>query len=53
MCIRDSSYAGPEQFASFLSRTDLLVCLLPATEATRGILNRDTFACLVYTSRCV
>ncbi|AMG37917.1 2-hydroxyacid dehydrogenase [Achromobacter xylosoxidans] len=38
------SYAGPDQFASFLSRTDLLVCLLPATEATRGILNRDTFA---------
>ncbi|WP_241076311.1 2-hydroxyacid dehydrogenase, partial [Achromobacter insuavis] len=38
------SYAGPEQFPEFLSRTDLLVCLLPATEATRGILNRDTFA---------
>ncbi|WP_241118956.1 2-hydroxyacid dehydrogenase, partial [Achromobacter xylosoxidans] len=38
------SYAGPDQFPEFLSRTDLLVCLLPATEATRGILNRDTFA---------
>jgi glyoxylate/hydroxypyruvate reductase A len=28
---------------SFLRRTEILVCLLPATEATRGILNLDLF----------
>lgn len=38
------SYAGQAQFGEFLSRTDLLVCLLPATESTRGILNHTTFA---------
>jgi glyoxylate/hydroxypyruvate reductase A len=38
------SYAGQEQFARFLANTDLLVCLLPATDATRGILNRTTLA---------
>jgi glyoxylate/hydroxypyruvate reductase A len=29
---------------AFLKRTDVLVCLLPLTPATRGILNRETFA---------
>ncbi|CAB3724655.1 Glyoxylate/hydroxypyruvate reductase A [Achromobacter animicus] len=38
------SYAGQEQFTQFLANTDLLVCLLPATDATRGILNRDTLS---------
>ena len=38
------SYAGQEQFGEFLARTDLLVCLLPATEATRGILNSATLS---------
>ncbi|CAB3687037.1 MAG: 2-hydroxyacid dehydrogenase [Achromobacter pulmonis] len=38
------SYAGQAQFGEFLAGADLLVCLLPATDATRGILNRDTFA---------
>ncbi len=38
------SYAGQEQFAQFLASTDLLVCLLPATEVTRGILNRTTLS---------
>ncbi len=37
-------YAGPEQLDAFLAGTDILVCLLPATEATRGILDADTFA---------
>src|SRR5258708_10148493 len=30
----------------FLARTDILVCLLPHTDATRHILNRDLFALL-------
>ncbi len=38
------SYAGQEQFGQFLANTDLLVCLLPATDATRGILNRATLS---------
>ncbi|MEN4917113.1 glyoxylate/hydroxypyruvate reductase A [Achromobacter spanius] len=38
------SYAGQEQFGEFLANTDLLVCLLPATDSTRGILNRDTLS---------
>ena len=35
-------YAGP-QLGEFLARTDVLVCLLPLTPQTRGILNRKTF----------
>lgn len=31
---------------AFLACTDLLICLLPLTEQTRGILGRDTFAAL-------
>lgn len=38
------SYAGQEQFGEFLGNTDLLVCLLPATEATKGILNTTTMS---------
>ncbi|WP_407849629.1 2-hydroxyacid dehydrogenase [Bordetella petrii] len=38
------SYAGPQQLDIFLARTDILVCLLPGTEATRGILGAATFA---------
>lgn len=37
-------YAGAENLPQFLSRTDILVCLLPLTDATRHILNRDLFA---------
>jgi glyoxylate/hydroxypyruvate reductase len=33
-------YAGPQQLDAFLARTDVLVCLLPATAETDGILNR-------------
>jgi glyoxylate/hydroxypyruvate reductase len=32
-------FAGAEELDSFLARTDLLVCLLPATKETDGILN--------------
>lgn len=35
-------YAGAEEQAEFLKNTDVLVCLLPLTDATRGILNKET-----------
>jgi glyoxylate/hydroxypyruvate reductase len=41
-----AAFAGDAELASFLARTDILVCLLPLTPATRGILNRRTFALL-------
>ena len=37
-------FSGENQFAAFLARTDILVCLVPLTPQTRGILNRRTFA---------
>ena len=37
-------YAGESQLSEFLARTDVLVCLLPLTPQTRGILNRRTFS---------
>ena len=36
-------YAGEAELNEFLARTDVLVCLLPLTPQTRGILNRQTF----------
>ncbi|MEO1199745.1 MAG: glyoxylate/hydroxypyruvate reductase A [Pseudomonadota bacterium] len=36
-------YAGDDGLTAFLKRTDILVCLLPDTPGTRGILNRDLF----------
>jgi len=39
-------YYGEDQFASFLRQTDILICLLPLTDETRGILNADLFALL-------
>lgn len=39
-------YAGAEQLPAFLARTDILICLLPLTRETRGILCRETFALL-------
>jgi len=41
-----ATFAGEAEFAPFLARTDILVCLLPLTPATRGILNRRTFSLL-------
>jgi glyoxylate/hydroxypyruvate reductase A len=38
-----ASYAGDAALDEFLSRANILVCLLPLTPATRCILNRDTF----------
>lgn len=37
-------YAGAEEMPDFLARTDILVCLLPLTDETRGILDADLFA---------
>ena len=38
------SFHGADGLAPFLARSEILVCLLPLTQATEGILNRDTFA---------
>ncbi len=38
------SYAGMGELDAFLAATDILVCLLPLTPDTRGILNKTTFA---------
>ncbi len=37
-------YSGTEGLAAMLARTDILICLLPLTDTTRGILNIGTFA---------
>jgi len=39
-------FYGEDRLASSLSRTDNLVCLLPLTEAMRGILSADLFSLL-------
>ncbi|MGJ4943437.1 2-hydroxyacid dehydrogenase [Bradyrhizobium sp. HKCCYLS1011] len=37
-------YAGADALPDFLAHTDILICLLPLTEETRGILNQALFA---------
>jgi len=37
-------YAGAEQFGEFLAETRVLVCLLPLTAETDGVLNRNTLS---------
>ena len=37
-------HRGTDGLTPFLSDTNILICLLPLTPATRNILNRDTFA---------
>lgn len=39
-------FAGGAALDTFLARTDVLVCLLPLTDATRGVLDRRVFAAL-------
>lgn len=36
-----TAYAGPQTLKAFLREPDVLVCLLPLTDATRGLLNRE------------
>jgi glyoxylate/hydroxypyruvate reductase len=37
-------FAGAGELESFLAQADILICLLPLTPATEGILNRETFS---------
>ena len=39
-----ATFHGPSGLDPFLARTEILVCLLPLTKATRGILNASLFA---------
>ena len=43
-------FHGAAQINAFLQQTDILVCLLPLTADTRGILNRDVFTRLNHSS---
>jgi glyoxylate/hydroxypyruvate reductase A len=42
------AYCGPAELEAFLRRTEILVCLLPLTPATREILNISVFRRLRY-----
>lgn len=39
-----ATFAGPDELPEFLSQADILVCALPLTNDTRGILNHHTLA---------
>ena len=46
-------YAGVGELDAFLAACDILVCMLPLTAETRGVLNRDLFARLPRGARLV
>jgi glyoxylate/hydroxypyruvate reductase A len=48
-----ASFAGPEELPEFLAGSDVLVCLLPLTDATRGILDAGLFAGLPRRARLI
>lgn len=37
------TFAGPDEFEAFLNNTQILICLLPLTQDTEGLLNLDVF----------
>ena len=39
-----TSFFGEDRMGAFLARTDILICLLPMTTQTRGIINAETLA---------
>jgi glyoxylate/hydroxypyruvate reductase A len=39
-------HAGVESLDAFLARTDVLVCLLPLTDSTRGLIDKRVFGLL-------
>mgnify|MGYP003637602536 CR=1 FL=1 len=39
-----STYVGIEQLSDFMSSLDIVICLLPLTDETRGIFNADMFS---------
>jgi glyoxylate/hydroxypyruvate reductase A len=41
-----ASFAGPTSWLPFLARTDILICVLPLTDATRGVLDARAFAAM-------
>ena len=46
-------FAGTDELPDFLARTDILVCLLPLTDETRGMLGAELFAQLPKGARLV
>jgi glyoxylate/hydroxypyruvate reductase A len=47
------TFSGEDQRQAFLASLDVLICLLPLTAATRGILCRETFAAMPRGARVI